>query len=70
MTIQITNHMREGAAIFWIDESCTRHLYSRLAPDESFSQSTFVGHTWVAVVEGVDHAQFRASPSSTSWVIE
>jgi hypothetical protein len=68
--ILITNDMRETATIVWVDESCDRQITLRIPPGGSSPLSTYVGHTFVALVEGTDHAQFRVSRSSSSWVIQ
>lgn len=47
-TIEFVNATSAAVQLFWIDGQGQRKAYQTLAPGRSYTQSTFVGHAWLA----------------------
>jgi hypothetical protein len=49
--LTVVNETGRSVSIYWLNDD-KRVFYKKLAARERYEQSTFVGHRWVAVVEG------------------
>ena len=48
ITFVVDTGVRFPVDIMWIDQSGRMQKYNRLAPGQSYTQQTYVGHMWVA----------------------
>ena len=56
------NRMKKTVRLFWVDTSGVPRQYGELAPGERVTQSTYVGHAWIA--------DYRADDLVGSFVVE
>lgn len=69
-TIQVTNATNETLEIVWLDQDCNDTAYETLAPGQSYSQPSYVGHFWNAINRQTGDARaFRVGSTSSNWTI-
>ena len=68
-TISWLNSTKSPAKIYWLTYSGARDLYDTLAPGQSYSQQTYVGHRWLVVVSGACSAMTVMKPGAQTFTI-
>jgi dipeptidyl aminopeptidase/acylaminoacyl peptidase len=58
-TIKFNNLTKQPVTLFWVPSAGARTRYATVAPGDTYTQNTYVGHTWLAVGQnGVPIAVF------------
>ena len=68
-TISWLNSTKSPAKIYWLTYSGARDLYDTLAPGQSYSQPTYVGHRWLVVESGACSAMTVMKPGTQMFTI-
>jgi TIR domain/VHL beta domain len=68
-TISWLNSTKSTAKIYWLTYSGARDLYDTLAPGQSYSQQTYVGHRWLVVESGACSAMTVMKPGAQMFTI-
>ena len=68
-TITWLNSTKSTATIYWLTYSGARDRYDTLAPGQSYSQPTYVGHRWLVVEPGACSAMTVMKPGTQMFTI-
>jgi hypothetical protein len=68
-TITWLNSTKSPATIYWLTYSGARDRYDTLAPGQSYSQPTYVGHRWIVVESGACSAMTVMKPGTQMFTI-
>jgi TIR domain/VHL beta domain len=68
-TISWLNSTKSPAKIYWLTYGGARDLYDTLAPGQSYSQQTYVGHRWLVVESGACSAMTVTKPGTQTFTI-
>lgn len=68
-TITWLNSTKSPATIYWLTYSGARDVYDKLAPGQSYSQQTYVGHRWLVVESGACSAMTVMKPGTQMFTI-
>jgi hypothetical protein len=68
-TITWLNSTRSPATVYWLTYGGARDLYDTLAPGQSYSQQTYVGHRWLVVESGACSAMTVMKPGTQMFTI-
>jgi hypothetical protein len=68
-TITWLNSTKSTATIYWLTYSGGRDRYDTLAPGQSYSQQTYVGHRWLVVEPGACSAMTVMKPGTQMFTI-
>lgn len=70
-TIEIFNKTGKTLSVFWVDTQGGRIPYGQINPGDSFSQNTYVSHTWLLLdQEGNPVAAFQAGAGDKTAYVE
>ncbi|QEG20914.1 DPP IV N-terminal domain-containing protein [Mariniblastus fucicola] len=59
-SIKVKNQTQQTLTMFWVDAKRGERSYGDVKPGETFSQQTYVGHTWLLKANGKRLGSFRS----------
>ena len=68
----VINTTDDAVDVLWYSYDCVTEPYATLAPGETVTLESYVGHRWVATASGSDAAvsEFEVPAASGTWTID